>query len=90
MTRVLVVDDEPSMLRALHLNLTARAYEVVTAEPSGTCSISSSETPRSSSPSDTSDCPARTARPHRPSYLRIYMGQLRNKLEQDPSRPRHC
>ena len=32
MTRVLVVEDEPQMRRALHLNLTARGYEVVTAE----------------------------------------------------------
>lgn len=31
MTRVLVVDDEPQILRALHINLTARHYEVVTA-----------------------------------------------------------
>ncbi len=32
MTRVLVVDDEPQILRALALNLTARGYDVVTAE----------------------------------------------------------
>ncbi len=32
MTRVLVVEDEAQMRRALHLNLTARGYEVVTAE----------------------------------------------------------
>ena len=32
MTRVLVVEDEPQMRRALDLNLTARGYEVVTAE----------------------------------------------------------
>ena len=31
MTRVLVVDDEPSILRALRINLTARKYEVSTA-----------------------------------------------------------
>jgi two-component system KDP operon response regulator KdpE len=31
MTRVLVVDDEPSILRALRINLTARDYEVSTA-----------------------------------------------------------
>jgi two-component system, OmpR family, KDP operon response regulator KdpE len=31
MTRVLVVDDEPSILRALRINLTARDYEVTTA-----------------------------------------------------------
>jgi two-component system KDP operon response regulator KdpE len=31
MTRVLIVDDEPQLLRALRINLTARRYEVVTA-----------------------------------------------------------
>lgn len=31
MTRVLVVDDEPHILRALKINLTARGYEVITA-----------------------------------------------------------
>jgi two-component system, OmpR family, KDP operon response regulator KdpE len=31
MTRVLVVDDEPSILRALRINLTARHYDVTTA-----------------------------------------------------------
>jgi len=31
MTRILVVDDEPQILRALRINLTARKYEVVTA-----------------------------------------------------------
>jgi two-component system KDP operon response regulator KdpE len=31
MTRVLIVDDEPQLLRALRINLTARGYEVLTA-----------------------------------------------------------
>ncbi|HEX7322564.1 MAG TPA: response regulator [Mycobacterium sp.] len=31
MTRVLVVDDEPQILRALKINLSARGYEVITA-----------------------------------------------------------
>lgn len=31
MTRVLVVDDEPGIVRALRINLTARGYEVLTA-----------------------------------------------------------
>ncbi|WP_068161281.1 response regulator [Rhodococcus phenolicus] len=31
MTRILVVDDEPQILRALRINLTARGYEVITA-----------------------------------------------------------
>lgn len=32
MTTVLIVDDEPQILRALRINLTARGYEVLTAE----------------------------------------------------------
>ena len=32
MTRVLVVDDEPQLLRALRINLAARHYDVATAE----------------------------------------------------------
>ena len=31
MTRVLVVDDEPQILRALRINLSVRGYEVITA-----------------------------------------------------------
>jgi two-component system, OmpR family, KDP operon response regulator KdpE len=31
MTRVLIVDDEPQLLRALRINLTARRYDIVTA-----------------------------------------------------------
>jgi two-component system, OmpR family, KDP operon response regulator KdpE len=34
-TRVLIVDDEPQILRALRINLTARQYEVVTAADGG-------------------------------------------------------
>ncbi|GLW25516.1 MULTISPECIES: response regulator [Microbispora] len=36
MTRVLVVDDEPQILRALRINLVARHYEVATAADGGT------------------------------------------------------
>ncbi|MEV0697707.1 response regulator [Saccharopolyspora sp. NPDC050389] len=38
MTRVLVVDDEPQLLRALRINLTARGYEVLTATD-GSCAL---------------------------------------------------
>ena len=38
MTRVLVVEDEPSLLRALAMNLTARGYEVGIAE-TGTAAL---------------------------------------------------
>jgi two-component system KDP operon response regulator KdpE len=36
MTRILIVDDEPQILRALRINLTARHYDVVTAGDAGT------------------------------------------------------
>ncbi|HEX6344323.1 response regulator [Umezawaea sp.] len=36
MTRVLVVDDEPQIVRALRINLTARGYEVLTAHDGST------------------------------------------------------
>ena len=36
MTRVLVVDDEPQILRALRINLTARHYTVLTATTAAT------------------------------------------------------
>jgi two-component system KDP operon response regulator KdpE len=39
MTRVLVVDDEPQIVRALRINLTARGYEVLTAH-NGTTALS--------------------------------------------------
>ena len=35
MTRVLIVDDEPQILRALRINFTARQYDVVTAADGG-------------------------------------------------------
>jgi two-component system, OmpR family, KDP operon response regulator KdpE len=38
MTRVLVVDDEPQIVRALHINLKARRYEVDVA-PTGTAAL---------------------------------------------------
>lgn len=43
MTRVLVVDDEPHLVRALVLNLTARGYEVSTA---ATATLALAETRR--------------------------------------------
>jgi two-component system KDP operon response regulator KdpE len=36
MTRILVVDDEPQILRALRINLKARGYDVITAADGGT------------------------------------------------------
>jgi two-component system KDP operon response regulator KdpE len=36
MTRILLVDDEPQLLRALSINLRARGYDVVTAPDGGT------------------------------------------------------
>jgi two-component system KDP operon response regulator KdpE len=45
MTRVLVVDDEPQMLRALRITLKARGYEVETAEDGRTAIARASENP---------------------------------------------
>jgi two-component system KDP operon response regulator KdpE len=45
MTRVLIVDDEPQILRALRINLTARQYDVVTAAD-GTHAIESARADR--------------------------------------------
>jgi two-component system KDP operon response regulator KdpE len=36
MTRILVVDDEPQLLRALRINLRARSYDIVTADDGAT------------------------------------------------------
>jgi two-component system, OmpR family, KDP operon response regulator KdpE len=45
MTRILVVDDEPQILRALRINLTARQYDVVTA-PDGTHALEATRNDR--------------------------------------------
>ncbi len=46
MTRILVVDDEPQILRALRINLTARGYEVITPPTvQGACARPRSGTP---------------------------------------------
>ena len=37
-TRVLVIDDEPQILRALRINLSVRGYEVITA-PTGAAAL---------------------------------------------------
>ena len=60
MTRILVVDDEPQLLRALGTNLKARDYEVDLA-PTGELALD----PRGAQPSRTSssstwDCPEST------------------------------
>jgi two-component system KDP operon response regulator KdpE len=44
-TRILVVDDEPQLLRALRINLNARGYDVVTA-PNGTAALRETKTSR--------------------------------------------
>ncbi|RZS39316.1 two-component system KDP operon response regulator KdpE [Herbihabitans rhizosphaerae] len=44
MTRVLVVDDEPQIVRALRINLAARDYDVVTAHDGGSALRAAAET----------------------------------------------
>lgn len=45
MTRILVVDDEPQILRALRINLAARHYEVVVAPDGGSALRTAVDTP---------------------------------------------
>src|SRR5258708_5492161 len=92
MTRVLVIDDEPSILRALRINLTARDYEVTTAAD-GTSGLAAVARDRAAGrlvpqrqllqevwgPQYESES----------NYLRVYIAQLRRKLEPEPSRPRY-
>ncbi|ADP84672.1 response regulator [Pseudofrankia inefficax] len=44
MTRVLIVDDEPQILRAMRINLRARGYEVVVADTGATALTAAAET----------------------------------------------
>ena len=61
MTRVLVVDDEPQILRALRINLRRAQYDVVTAATGARrrCGRAGTRTPTWSS--STSACPTSTA-----------------------------
>ena len=60
MTRVLVVDDEPQILRALGINLRARGYDVDLA-PDGEQALTLAAATIPTSWSSTSGCPASTA-----------------------------
>ena len=60
MTRVLVVDDEPALARALAINLRAHGYEVVTAADGAAALPPPPSAPRTSS-SSTSGCRTWTA-----------------------------
>ena len=60
MTRVLVIDDEPSILRALRINLRARQYEVSTAAD-GASGLAAVARDRPTCSSSTSVCRTWTA-----------------------------
>ena len=60
MTRILVVDDEPQILRALRINLVARQYDVVTAS-TGASPARRQRSIIPTSSSSTSACPTSTA-----------------------------
>ena len=104
MTRVLVVDDEPQILRALATNLRARGYEVDLAA----AQVFRDGTEVRLTPTEWRLLEALVTRPGRlvpqrqllaevwgpgysaeTNYLRVYVAGLRRKLERDPSRPRH-
>ena len=45
MTRVLVVDDDPQLLRALRINLSVRGYDVITAASGARALAAAAEQP---------------------------------------------
>ena len=62
MTRLLVVDDEPQLLRALVLNLTSRGYDVTTADTAADVALAQTAgLPPDLAASWTSACPISTA-----------------------------
>ena len=56
-TRVLVIDDEPQILRALRINLSVRGYEVITAADRRRGVARGRRTPPRRRRSSTSGCP---------------------------------
>jgi DNA-binding response OmpR family regulator len=81
-TRVLIVDDEPAMLRALLINLRARSYDVTTA-PTGRTALALV---------GSQQLLTEVWGPgfeHSTNYLRFHMARLRRKLEEVPARPRY-
>ncbi|MEV0531004.1 winged helix-turn-helix domain-containing protein [Kitasatospora sp. NPDC050463] len=78
MTRVLVVDDEPQIVRALVINLKARTYEVDSAHD-GASALEPAAARHLWGPAYRKET----------DYLRVYLAQLRRTLEADPSHPRH-
>jgi DNA-binding response OmpR family regulator len=102
---VLVIDDEAPILRALRISLTARQYEVSTAADgtSGLAAMARDRPdvlildlglPDMDGTEVIRGVRGWTSTPiivlsAWGSYLRVYVAQLRRKLEPDPSRPRH-
>jgi two-component system KDP operon response regulator KdpE len=118
-TRVLVVDDEPQIVRALRINLRARGYEV-DAAPDGRTALDlaarrhpdvivldlGADVRLTPTEWHVLEVLVRNAGrlvsqqqllrevwgpsyANETGYLRVYLAQLRRKLEKDPSRPRH-
>ncbi len=110
MTRVLVVEDDPQLVRALVINVQARHYGV-DAAPDGAMALrlAAARQPDAvlldlglpdmdgvdiiKALRGWSRVPIQEAwgvsRSGKTNYLRVYMAQLRRKLETDPSHPRY-
>jgi two-component system KDP operon response regulator KdpE len=104
MTRILAVDDEPQILRALATNLRARGYAVDLAAkrvttPAGEVRLTPTEwhvvevLVRNAGKLVTQrQLLQEVWGPQygtETNYLRVYLAQIRRKLEPDPSRPRY-
>ncbi|MEV8397652.1 winged helix-turn-helix domain-containing protein [Streptomyces niveus] len=92
MTRVLVVEDEPQLVRALEINLKARKYEVESASDGGTgLRLAAEEVSIVSTVGQKQLLHEVWGTSHnkQTNYLRVCMAQLRRKLQADPAHPRH-
>src|SRR5205823_14433402 len=91
MTRVLVVDDEPQILRALRINLRVRDYEVHVAATGAEALELAGRYPPDLVILSRNQLLTEVWGPgyaDATGNLRLYMAQLRRKLDPDPARPR--
>src|SRR5438270_598701 len=88
--RILVVDDEPQILRVLRRGLESQGFEVATTPEEYdllTFMISNHGRVLTHRAILTAVWGANSS--EQPEYLRVFMGQLRKKIEADPRNPRY-
>lgn len=90
MSRLLLVDDDPTLPRTLQLNLTARGHDVTTAA-NGTEALHQMKVgdPELISRENLLRAAWRPTYGPERHYLRVFASPTRRKMESDPSLPQH-